>query len=216
MVRVAVPIVLLKIARTREIGIEMVILLNGSFGVGKSTVAEILQTKLPGSRVYDPEIVGSILMRLPKWVNLKGRFTDDFQDIELWRKSVSAGIRYTQRMYRGAVIVPMTFDRHDYLNQISDAVRHFDLDLHIFCLCASLETIHQRIGKRGDLDGPGAEWIKRRSAECVSAHQNSGFGMPIDTENRSSQAVAEEILACIRKNEPKSDTLPPVPPTYQL
>lgn len=173
----------------------MVIMINGSFGIGKSTVAEILQARLPGSRIYDPEIIGSILMRLPRWVKLKGRFTDDFQDIDLWRKSVSAGIRLTRLRYRGAVIVPMTFDQLDYLNEISGAIRCFESDLHIFCLRASLATIRQRLQQRGDLDGVGAEWVFRRSAECVTAHENPTFGVSIDTENQSAQTVAEEILA---------------------
>ena len=175
----------------------MVIMINGSFGVGKSTVASLLQSRIANSRVYDPEVVGSILMRLPKWVKLRGRGTDDFQDIDLWRKSVAAGIRLNQMRSRGPILVPMTFDRHDYLDEISSAIRKFDADLHIFCLVASLETIHQRLRKRGALDDSGAEWVIRRSRECGIAHRNPAFGQPIDTEGRSAEQVVAEILACI-------------------
>ncbi len=69
----------------------MIVLINGSFGVGKSTVETLLRDKLPNSRIYDPELVGSALMRLPKWIRLDGSGTDDFQDIALWRKSVAVG-----------------------------------------------------------------------------------------------------------------------------
>ncbi len=36
----------------------MYVLLNGAFGVGKSTVARDLQQQLPNSLIFDPEWVG--------------------------------------------------------------------------------------------------------------------------------------------------------------
>lgn len=35
-------------------------------GVGKTTVARILCTRLSGSAIYNPEWIGSVLMRVPK------------------------------------------------------------------------------------------------------------------------------------------------------
>ena len=172
----------------------MIILINGSFGVGKSTVAQLLQRQLLNSRIYDPEIAGSILMRLPRWIKLRGAGTDDFQDIDLWRKSVAAGIRLSRIVNSGPIIVPMTFDRHDYLNEISHAIRRFDPDLRIFCLRATLETIHHRLRQRGDLTGPGAEWVLRRSRECTIAHVDPTFGRPVDTEASSAEQVVATLL----------------------
>ncbi|MFN8443786.1 MAG: AAA family ATPase [Caldilineaceae bacterium] len=172
----------------------MIILINGSFGVGKSTVAEILQDKLPNSRIYDPEVAGSILMRLPSWIKLRGAGTGDFQNIDLWRKSVSFGIRLSRTINRGPIIVPMAFDRHDYLNEISQAIRRFDPDLRLFCLRASLPTIHERLRQRGALADSGSEWVLRRSAECTLAHADPAFGLPIDTDNASAEQVADTLL----------------------
>lgn len=172
----------------------MIVLINGSFGVGKSTVAQLLQRQLPNSRIYDPEVAGSILMRLPRWLHLRGAGTDDFQDIDLWRKSVSLGIRLSRIVNPGPIIVPMTFDRHDYLNEISHAIRRFDPDLRLFCLRASLATIHERLRQRGALADSGAEWVLRRSAECTLAHTDPAFGLPIDTDNASAEQVAETLL----------------------
>lgn len=172
----------------------MIILINGSFGVGKSTVAELLRAKLPNSRIYDPEVAGSILMRLPRWIKLRGAGTDDFQDIDLWRKSVSFGIRLSRIVNRGPIIVPMAFDRLDYLNEISHAIRRFDPDLRLFCLRASLDTIHERLRQRGALDDSGAEWVLRRSAECALAHADPAFGQPIDTDNASAEQVVDTLF----------------------
>ena len=63
----------------------MIVMINGSFGVGKTTTAKLLRNVLPGSAIYDPEWAGSALMRLPKWINLRGSGTNDFQDIDVWR-----------------------------------------------------------------------------------------------------------------------------------
>ncbi|MEY4582409.1 MAG: hypothetical protein RL701_7112, partial [Pseudomonadota bacterium] len=71
---------------------QQVILINGSFGVGKTTVARVLRRLLPGSRIYDPEQLGFVLQRLARWLPLRGRGTDDFQDLVLWRRSVAFGI----------------------------------------------------------------------------------------------------------------------------
>jgi deoxyadenosine/deoxycytidine kinase len=36
----------------------MIVVINGSFGVGKTTVAKLLRKAFPGSVVYDPERTG--------------------------------------------------------------------------------------------------------------------------------------------------------------
>src|SRR5688500_4339635 len=96
----------------------MIVMINGSFGVGKSTVANLLRRAFPGSAVYDPEWAGLILRRLPKWAKLKGSGTDDFQDIDLWRKSTVAGTKLFRFFASGPIIVPMTFSRRAYFDEV--------------------------------------------------------------------------------------------------
>jgi predicted kinase len=55
----------------------MVILINGSFGVGKTTVARLLRDALPGSVIYDPEWAGFVLRRRPRR-GRRSRASDDF------------------------------------------------------------------------------------------------------------------------------------------
>ena len=69
----------------------MILFVNGSFGVGKTTVGRILRRRIADSVLYNPEWSGSVLMRLP--FKFRGSGTDDFQDIDLWRKSVVKGIK---------------------------------------------------------------------------------------------------------------------------
>jgi len=178
----------------------MVIMINGSFGIGKTTVARLLRGSFPGSVIFDPEWAGMFLMRLPGWVKLKGSGSDDFQHIELWRRSAVAGARLFRLVARGPLIVPMTFSRRDYFEEVSAGIRRFDPELRAFCLKASLATVRSRLAERGSkTEGPGSEWIARRIVECVAAHREPHFGEPVDTEGRTALEVAEEIAERLRR-----------------
>lgn len=178
----------------------MIILINGAFGAGKSTAAEHLRAALPHSAVYDPEIFGSILMRLPAWVRLRGSGTDDFQDIDAWRKSVIAGTRVTH-MLRSRVIVPMTFTNRSYFDEVVAGLHAIDHNTHVVCLRATLDTVKQRLQKRGTpTTGPQSTWIMRRIAECDVAHRDSHFGHPIYTDNRSVADVTLEIVEYLKQH----------------
>jgi chloramphenicol 3-O-phosphotransferase len=182
----------------------VIVLINGSFGVGKTTVAKLLREAFPGSVVYDPEWVGLALMRLPKWVKFKGSGSGDFQDMALWRKSAVAGIRLFSRFARGHVIVPMTFSRRDYFDEVTAGIRQLNLELRVFCLKASLQTIKKRLVERGT-KSEEAGWIERRIIECAEAHRDAHFGEPVETEDRTALAVAEDIVQ--RLQQPGATTV---------
>lgn len=178
----------------------MVIMINGSFGVGKTTVARLLRSSLRGSLIFDPEWAGLLLMRLPGWVRLKGSGSDDFQDIELWRRSAVAGARLFRLAARGPLIVPMAFSRRDYFGEVVAGIRRFDPELRAFCLRAGVETVRSRLAARaGRTGGAESEWIARRVVECVAAHRDPHFGEPVETEGRTAREVAEEIVKRLRQ-----------------
>jgi AAA domain len=171
----------------------MIVLLNGPFGVGKSTVARLLRNAIPESVVYNPEWAGSIMMRLPKWT-LKGSGTDDFQDINLWRKSAVAGVKLFSRLTAGPIIVPMTFSQREYLDEVIEGLSSFSLKINLFCLRASLPILSERLSDRRD--PPHVQrWVTRRNVECVAAHMDPHFGEPVETEERSAVEVAEDIIS---------------------
>jgi len=172
----------------------MILFLNGAFGIGKSTVARLLRERLPGSAIYDPELAGMLLMRLPRWFALEGRGTDDFQDIALWRRATVAGIRAV-RALRGTVIVPMAFTRVDYLHEIREGAVRSDGDVRHVCLVAPLAVVEQRLAARGGVTA----WQRRRAAECCAAHGAAAFAEQIDAAGRTAEAVAEAIAAAISR-----------------
>lgn len=170
----------------------MIVLLNGPFGVGKSTVARLLRNAIPESAVYNPEWAGSIMMRVPTWT-LKGSGTDDFQDINLWRKSAVAGVKLFSRLTSGPIIVPMTFSQREYLDEIIKGLSSFSLKINLFCLKASLPVLSARLSARRD--PPEVQrWVTRRNVECVAAHIDPHFGEPVETEGRSAVEVAQDII----------------------
>jgi ribose 1,5-bisphosphokinase PhnN len=177
-------------------------MINGPFGVGKSTVARLLRERLDGSIIYDPEWAGIAMMRLSRVIG-RGNGVDDFQDIALWRKLTVKGIRLFAWKASGAVIVPMTFSRRDYFDEIIDGIQRFDSDVQTFCLKASESVIRDRLNKRGDkTEGPGSEWIERRNIECIDAQLDPHFGKPVETETRNAAEVAEYILELLNAPSP--------------
>lgn len=182
----------------------MVVMINGSFGAGKTTVANLLRRDLSGSVIYDPEWAGFVLRRLPEWIRLEGSGTDDYQNIRLWRKSVVLGIRFFRLFASGSVIVPMTFSDRAHFGEIVSGIRSFESDFRVFCLRASLATVRARLLRRGTLlEGAEGEWIARRVVECVEAHRAAHFGEPVETDDRSPSEVAQEIIERVRRH--KSD-----------
>ncbi|MFN2416066.1 MAG: AAA family ATPase [Pyrinomonadaceae bacterium] len=173
----------------------MVVFINGSFGVGKTTVARLLRGALAGSAVYDPELFGFVLMRLAKWTTFKRPAADDFQNFRLWRRSAVCGVRLFRLLFRGPVIVPMTFSRREYFDEVVAGVRRFDPEVRVFCLRAGLPTVEKRLaGRETESEGPGADWLARRIVECAEAHRDPHFGEPVETDGRPAREVCEDIF----------------------
>lgn len=173
----------------------MIILINGSFGIGKSTIARLLRRSVPRSLVFNPEWTGSILMRLPRWVKLRGAGTDDFQDIDLWRRSVITGVRLFQAFTTSAVIVPMAFSRREYFDEVVAGLKSLDPNVRVFCLRADLTTILERLDARSRHGRiRDVAWSVKKARVCVASHENEHFGEPVNTVEASPSQVAKAIL----------------------
>jgi predicted kinase len=177
----------------------MVVLLNGAFGIGKTTVARRLRRLLPGSALFDPELAGLVLRRLPRWIPLEGGGTDDFQDLAAWRRSAVLGIRAV-RSLRPTVIVPMAFSRLDYLREIARGAGRCDADVRCFCLVAPLPVVLERLAARGgDLAQASLAWQVRRAGECCAAHRSAEFGERVSAAGRSADEIAADLAARITR-----------------
>lgn len=87
----------------------MIIMINGAFGVGKTTVSNELVKAVENSMLYDPEEVGYMLRNvLPEKVKCLEAETGDFQDFQLWKTLTVEIARFLLSTYHVNLIVPMT------------------------------------------------------------------------------------------------------------
>lgn len=170
----------------------MVVFINGSFGIGKTTVARLLAAQLPRSVIFNPEPMGVALLHLAA---IGAPRKDDFQDLAAWRWLGARAIRIA-RSLRNTVIVPMTFTNLAYLEEFLSSVRARGVPALHFCLTAPLAVVIARLHARQSL-GP-TPWQLRRAAECCAAHSAPEFAEHVPTADRTAHEVANEIAARIR------------------
>ena len=176
----------------------MVIFVNGSFGIGKTTVARLLSERLDHSVVFDLEPVGVALSHLALLVPLKQR-TDDFQDLVSWRRISIRAIRIALR-FRKTVIVPMTFSNAAYLREFLSYFRARGVPALHFCLTAPHRVVLGRLRAREGHRGP-TQWQLRRSAECCDAHSAAEFAEHLATADHSALDTADQIVERIHRFE---------------
>jgi chloramphenicol 3-O-phosphotransferase len=166
----------------------MILLLNGAFGIGKTTVARRLRSRLPGSAVFDPEWVGLALRLLSPTV-------EDYQDLPAWRRLTVAGVR-AMRAFRRTVIVPMAFTNLAYLNEIRGGAGRADPDVRHLCLVAPLEVVEERLSLRSG--GKIPAWQLRRARDCCAVHGDPAFAEQVPTDARDPDEIASEIAERLR------------------
>lgn len=117
----------------------MIVWLNGTFGAGKTTTAELLSGMLPESRIFDSEMVGQLLRHVltePVY---------DFQDWPPWRALVIESAVQIQRYTGGTLIVPQTVLDPEYAREIFDALRERHQPVYHVLLHAHRAELARRI-----------------------------------------------------------------------
>jgi len=176
----------------------MFVLLNGSFGIGKTTTAKRLMRGVPGSAISDPEHVGYVLRRLPAAILGLRRQPADYQDMALWRRLIVTQARWVRRRTE-LVIIPMAFTNRDYLERFETALAE-TAPVQTICLRAPLDVVRGRLEERAAIEKRLGltEFELRRSFECVAAHADPVFGQPVDATG-SPEAITAEIRALISR-----------------
>lgn len=171
-------------------------LINGPFGIGKSTAANLVVERLPASMLFDPEIIGAFLHRLVGPEVLSG----DYQDLPLWRH---LAVDVAHRLHTDCdrdLIVPMCLWRYEYFKEITDGFRESGSTVMCFRLTSRPATLQSRILGRRNEDG-GHAWCLDHMESGLAAANDPRFGIEIDTEGRTAIEVAEAIVAHITSHE---------------
>ncbi|AMW99942.1 AAA family ATPase [Rummeliibacillus stabekisii] len=169
----------------------MIIMINGAFGVGKTTIANTLQNEIEHSMIYDPEEIGYMLRNvIPIDIKRTESITGDFQDLELWKEITVDVAKRLITKYKINLIVPMTIRKIEYFHFIYNGFKSIDDQTHHFCLSASKETIYERLRLRGEEEG---NWCFQQTDKCLEAYNQYDFGEYIDTEKVSIIEIIQEI-----------------------
>ncbi|MFF4330905.1 AAA family ATPase [Streptomyces sp. NPDC001591] len=119
----------------------MIVWLNGTHGVGKTTTSALVQQMLPGSRVFDAEKVGETLMDIKPGLPA----TDNFQHWPPWRPLVVETARRVLDYAGGTLVMPMTVLVEQYWREISSGFAQHGVPVRHFVLHAEQETLRGRI-----------------------------------------------------------------------
>lgn len=167
-------------------------MINGAFGVGKTTTTQMLVEKVENSMIFDPEEVGYMLRNIiTDEIKHEEEKKDDFQALELWRVLTVKVAEELKRKYQKNLILPMTIRNYDYFRYIFDGLKKIDNDVHHFCLTAKKETIYNRLIQRGDKEG---SWALQQIDECIENYSKYDFSHYINTDEVEVSKIVNIIL----------------------
>ncbi len=174
----------------------MILFINGAFGVGKTTVAELLVKRIPNSLLYDAEEVGYFLQKILKPIDNP----DDFQHLPMWRTLTVTTAQLLRLTYGRTLIMPMTIWHEPYFHEVMTGLRQVEPHLFHLCLTATAKTIRKRL--RGRLMMPKAyAWCLQRVGPCVTAFQSPAFAIQIATDEKTPDELVAEILSLLHKQD---------------
>ncbi|ROS23745.1 ATP-binding protein [Cellulomonas sp. PhB150] len=167
----------------------MIIWLNGTHGIGKTTTSALVQQLVPGSRVFDAEKVGETLMDIKPGLPE----TDNFQHWPPWRPLVVDTARRVLDYTGGTLVIPMTVLVEPYWREISDGLAEHGIAVRHFVLHAEPDVLRARI--LGDtVMGPSAFRMQYVEAYAEAArawlHDEAEV---VDTTDRSPAEAAGQI-----------------------
>lgn len=169
------------------------VLINGPFGIGKTSAARELLGLLPHGLLFDPEEIGSFLRRLLGPL----ASAEDYQELPLWRSLTVALALRVQAATGRDLVVPMTIWRPDHFAEITAGPRAGGTRLTCVRLIASRETLRARILGRAEEEGPHA-WCLAHLESGLAAANDPAFGIAVQTDGRTPREVAAAIARLVR------------------
>ena len=130
----------------------MIVWINGTFGVGKTTTAREVVAKSDGHRIFDVEWVGYMLR-----AQLQGFEVSNFQDYLSWRRLVPIVAREVEQTSNQSLVAVQTVLDKRYWLELRQGLTAEGMDTFHVVLDADKDAIIQRI--RDDEEDPGAlQW----------------------------------------------------------
>ncbi|MGW6782821.1 AAA family ATPase [Streptomyces sp. NPDC054987] len=182
----------------------MIVWLNGTHGVGKTTTSVHVQQLIPDSRVFDAEKVGEALMDIRPGLPA----TDNFQHWPPWRPLVVETARRVLDYTGGTLVMPMTVLVEQYWREITSGLAQHGVPVRHFVLHADQETLRARIAADTVLgpDSPFRLRYLKPYAEAARTWLHAAAEV-VDTTHLTPAEAARQIAAVVEGD----DTEPPEP-----
>ncbi|GGL36044.1 AAA family ATPase [Phycicoccus endophyticus] len=172
----------------------MIVWVNGTHGVGKTTTSALLQPLLANARVFDAERVGEMLMDITPGLPA----TDNFQHWPPWRALVVETARSVLEYAGGTLVVPMTVLVEGYWREISDGLRAHGIPVRHVVLHADEATLRDRI--TGEHEVPSSFRLAHLRPYAQAArtwlHESATV---VDTTGAPPADVAARVAALCRR-----------------
>jgi predicted kinase len=172
----------------------VIVWLNGTHGVGKTTTSMLVQELIPNARVLDAEKVGETLMDVRPALPA----TDNFQHWPPWRPLVVETARRILDYTGGTLVMPMTVLVEQYWREISEGLAAYEVPVRHFVLHADRAVLQKRI-ERDAVLGPSAFRFRHLDAYAEALESwLRGEAQVIDTTNLAPADVADRIALAVR------------------
>jgi adenylylsulfate kinase-like enzyme len=167
----------------------MLVWLNGTFGVGKTTTAIALVEADDRYRLFDPEQVGYMLT-----ANLKGVAFADFQDLLAWRQLVPVVARHIASSSGQRLVAVQTVLNRDYWSEIRRGLAAEGFSVMHVVLDAGVDALETRIQK--DEEEPAAKKWRLEHIDAYLAARRwliEDADLVVDVSQVSSADAAKQI-----------------------
>ena len=166
----------------------MIIIINGSVGVGKSSVAEAIHYKFNKSVNLDGDYIGDVN---------PFEIYDDARIDHLYR-TLAHLIKFHQENGYANFVINYVFETAESLQDLLNLLIPLDDEIHVFWLTCDREAQRERIHARGreQIGWELERFIELQEIQAKAAEQ--GFiGERVDTTGLSAAQVAEKIWGIV-------------------
>lgn len=164
----------------------MIIIINGSIGVGKTSVSWALNQQLDQSVMLDGDYLGAVH---------PFEIYDKKRTAYLYRTLAHLIQFHLENGYQD-FIINYVFEQAEELQRLLDALAPLNQNIHCFWLSCTLEEQQERIRKRNNDQMP---WELERAVELsgiLHAASQTGFiGRKVETMDKNCEQIANEILS---------------------
>jgi hypothetical protein len=184
----------------------VIIWLNGTFGVGKTTTARHLVDALPDVRFFDPEYVGYMVAE-----HLRDYDFADFQQLEPWRRLVPTVMAETARFTGHGLVAPQTVLVPAYWHELREGFTASSLDVFHVLLDAEPDVLRARI-EGGQIEPQASQWRLEHMAEYAAARawMVDAADLVVDTTDLAPADVSALIRQAVtRRPKPAVVSFPP-------